>query len=279
MSPSGPLFVLRYLEPRNSFDFSRGGAINHPSKPEWPWHPSGIPSDFRVAESSTPKFSGQKVLPLLASTNFPSTPPLNHINSLISFYLALQSHNPCEFSAHSRARTVDTSYHAVTGGGETFVKSPICRYTPAAHSLTAQWINPDGTEPKTYLVFCGKRRLRVTGAEDPPSLVLAGDVEAMRGNDGQNRGIFRPVDVSETDDIINSCWNCFLKRTVNNTPRVAYNECDKGTNSPSGYAPRLSFLKTFFELAKHQLTGASNQIKPTSNINHAVPSACSTHFL
>ncbi|KAJ7105181.1 hypothetical protein C8R44DRAFT_858594 [Mycena epipterygia] len=99
-------------------------------------------------------------------------------------YVHPSERNDTPPSGFPRVFSSDTSYHAVTGGGETYVESPIWRYNPAAHSLTAQWINPDGTEPKTYLVFVAKDVFDVTGAEDPPSLVLAGDVEAMRGNDG-----------------------------------------------------------------------------------------------
>ncbi|KAJ6516975.1 hypothetical protein DFH09DRAFT_1195783 [Mycena vulgaris] len=49
------------------------------------------------------------------------------------------------------------------------IESPIWRYDPATRGLAAQWINPDSSEPQTFIVRTGRG-----------SLVLSGDVEALR---------------------------------------------------------------------------------------------------
>ncbi|KAK6984872.1 hypothetical protein R3P38DRAFT_341511 [Favolaschia claudopus] len=74
-----------------------------------------------------------------------------------------------------RVFTNDNSLSAATDGEPAFVESPIWRYDPTTQELTAQWINPDGDEPETTLVF-----EHYPYPHTPPALVLAGDVEAMK---------------------------------------------------------------------------------------------------
>ncbi|KAJ6550569.1 hypothetical protein DFH09DRAFT_1168545 [Mycena vulgaris] len=61
------------------------------------------------------------------------------------------------------------SVSAVDGGNLLPIESPIWRYDPATRGLAAQWINPDSSEPQTFIVrgWWG-------------GLVLSGDVEAFR---------------------------------------------------------------------------------------------------
>ncbi|KAJ6498692.1 hypothetical protein DFH09DRAFT_333507 [Mycena vulgaris] len=70
---------------------------------------------------------------------------------------------------------VDSLLNSVSGvvGYSLPIESPIWRYDPVTRGLAAQWINPDSSEPQTFIVKTGRG-----------SLVLSGDVEALRRVNG-----------------------------------------------------------------------------------------------
>ncbi|KAJ7122317.1 hypothetical protein C8R44DRAFT_981484 [Mycena epipterygia] len=81
-----------------------------------------------------------------------------------------------------RVFTKDNSWSAISKDA-TYVESPIWSYYPDTQRLIAQWINPDGGEPATTMIFGEHTALE--------GLALAGDLQAKRN---RNEGSFYAVE-------------------------------------------------------------------------------------
>ncbi|KAJ6568598.1 hypothetical protein B0H19DRAFT_686098 [Mycena capillaripes] len=75
-------------------------------------------------------------------------------------------------SGEPRVFTRHNSHSANVDGKENYVESPIWRYDPGTNALTAQWINPDGSEPETTIMLSQTPTLS--------GLELTGDIDGVR---------------------------------------------------------------------------------------------------